>query len=85
MRLLELSRPEMQYLTSAAFLPAKLLYEIGRWNDSNKTMNSIEIRDETAEELRSLLTEHLAKVGFDETYGVNSEGALLESLIDRFG
>jgi hypothetical protein len=38
----------------------------------------------TSERLRDLLSEHLAKVGFDRDYVPNDQGRLLEGLIDKF-
>jgi hypothetical protein len=45
---------------------------------------SVRVTRDVAEELSDLFTERLAKVGFDSNYQVNSEGDLLEQLIDRF-
>lgn len=49
------------------------------------TQRSITIRldRDSSEKLRELLTERLAKVGFDRDYRPNATGRMLEDLIDR--
>lgn len=38
----------------------------------------------SAEEFRDAVTTELAKVGFDENYGLTAEGGILEDLLDLF-
>jgi len=45
---------------------------------------TLELELETAEKLREYLTEQLAKTGFDKDYSLSKEGAILETLIDKF-
>jgi hypothetical protein len=44
---------------------------------------AIRLDRDSSEKLRDLLTEQLAKVGFDRDYKLSSEGRMLEELIDR--
>ena len=51
-------------------------------NGSRKIVIRVDV--ESAERFRELLTERLAQVGFDADYNVNSQGRMLEALIDHF-
>ena len=83
-RYIELTRNEVEYLKKAGFLPLAMLEYLQTvyWKLDNR--GYVEISIEVAEDFREILTEQLAKVGFDETYELTAEGVLLEELIDRF-
>lgn len=81
---IRLARQEIEYMTSARFLSQRQLGIVRsvEWLSSSSAM--LRLPRSSAEEFRESFTEHLARVGFDENYGVTSEGQLLEALIDRF-
>ena len=83
-RLVELSSKELAYLKSSGFLPEALrrILEKGKVQEGGRCLFSLSIQE--AEEFRSIFTDRLAKVGFDEDYQITSEGQMLEDLIDRF-
>jgi hypothetical protein len=72
------------YLRNAAFLPDELarIVHVAAAREDNEIV--ISLSRETSEQFRTVFTEHLAKVGFDDAYDPTSEGKVLESLIDLF-
>jgi hypothetical protein len=79
-----LSAREVTYLRNADVLPTTLAGALDLANSMDGRSFSVRVTRDVAEELSDLFTERLAKVGFDSNYQVNSEGDLLEQLIDRF-
>ena len=80
---IELDRNEYNYLCQASFLEddyRKLLYS-SQQQDHRFELN---ISENQADEIRDLCGEQLQIAGFDENYELNSEGKILESLIDKF-
>jgi hypothetical protein len=83
-RSVRLSRRHFDYLMSARFLPQpllELLQEDAQWQSNAAT---VALSSQTAEEMRDVLTERMAKVGFDSAYELTPEGRVLEELIDCF-
>ncbi len=83
-KLVRLSEQQLTYLRTSGIL-AKASPQISE----SITAGSEEARDfqisrDDAEQIRSVLTDHLARVGFNSEYGVTSEGKILEELIDQF-
>ncbi len=72
------------YLRNAAFLPDELARIVRDAKDGEGSGMSIPLSSETSERFREVLTDHLAKVGFDDAYEPTNEGKVLEALIDRF-
>lgn len=79
-----LSGREAMYLKNAAFLPDELARVVDTAKDTEDNGVAILLSPEISGRLREVLTERLAKVGFDEAYRPTSEGKVLEALIDRF-
>lgn len=84
MRSLKLNHSEIEYLRNALFLAPELQREVRQWYSGEDPVDTIEVSESLAEELRSSFTEQLARTGFDDSYNLTSEGALLERLIDNF-
>jgi len=82
-RCFDLTRSEVEYLTTAGFLPPALLecLQDARWRSDIAV--TLKLSPVTVEEFREAFTDQLAKVGFDEAYEANVAGRLLEDLIDR--
>lgn len=79
-----LSKRQLTYLKTNGILAdtfPKTLESIAA--DSEQT-RVFRIPRDKAEQIRSTLTDHLARVGFDAEYKTTSEGRILEELIDRF-
>jgi len=83
-RRVALTRIEVEYLKAASFLTPALLASLRSAQWSSSELASLELSPTTAEEFRDALTERLARVGFDESYGLTAEGKILEDLIDHF-
>ena len=79
-----LSPREWTYLRNVLFLPEALneILASGVPVDGNRYV--IKIGSDVAEDFRSVFTDRLAKVGFDQAYEPTQEGQLLEGLIDTF-
>jgi hypothetical protein len=75
---------ELMYLRNMNFLPEDLLQIINASCSIDKGAFTLSLSHEMTERFRSIFTERLAKVGFDENYGLTNEGSILEELIDRF-
>ena len=74
----------MMYLSNANFLPAALVEIIQAAEAVGGDRYAVRVSADTAEQLRSVFTERLAKVGFDANYRPTPEGKMLEQLIDVF-
>jgi hypothetical protein len=83
-RAARLSREELGYLKAAGFLPESLVQRLSTVEAETGDANLVVVSRGIAEEIRSALTRRLAATGFDADYELNSEGRLLEALIDRF-
>jgi hypothetical protein len=81
-----LSAAQGTYLLGADYLPDDLRGVITA--ESAPTTSSVgvtlEVDPDLAERFRSAFTERLAQVGFDPSYELTGEGAVLEELIDVF-
>jgi hypothetical protein len=83
-RQVSLTRSYVAYLSTASFLSANLRESLAGIQWISPSNGKIDFSIAVAEQFRAALTEHLAKVGFDEEYEPNEEGRVLEDLIDRF-
>ena len=83
-RSIDLTRSEVDHLKSTAAFPPTLVqcFESIQWRSNFS--GTLKISAVIAEEFREAFSEHLARVGFDDTYAPTAEGKLLEDLIDRF-
>jgi hypothetical protein len=80
---IELNKNEYDYLRYASFLTK---------NYQNLILSSTQVENgyllkvscEEADEIRDLCGEQLQLVGFNKEYNLTLEGAILESLIDKF-
>jgi hypothetical protein len=85
-RSVRLSAAQRTYLLGADYLPADLRGVVAAKSAATTRPDGItlEVDPDLAERFRSAFTERLAQVGFDSTYELTGEGALLEELIDAF-
>lgn len=83
-RSVRLSAAQGEYLRQAKYLPSRLR-EVVEADAPDFSSSRIEVDSKTADSFQSVLTERLAKVGFDADYDLTDEGATLEELIDVFG
>jgi hypothetical protein len=83
-RPIRLTRSQVGYLTEATFLPVsnEQLLEDLRFEDGDSAV--ILVADDVVEDVRSALTNEVARIGFDSNYDLTTEGRLLEELIDCF-
>jgi hypothetical protein len=85
MRSVRLSAAQGTYLLGADYLPADLRGVITAETAMTGSGGiTLEVDPDLAERFRSAFTERLAQVGFDPTYELTGEGAVLEELIDAF-
>lgn len=86
MRSVRLSSAQRAYLQAADYLPADLRHIIASESapDTASGGMTLEVGEDIAERVRSALTDRLAQVGFDPSYELTGEGAVLEELIDAF-
>jgi hypothetical protein len=84
MRTVALSDAELKYLADASYLPEGIDTTTKSLEGSTGRGGMLTVSAAEAEHLRSLFTERLAEVGFDENYELTPEGSMLEALIDRF-
>lgn len=80
----QLSSEQLEYLKNARFLPASLVQILNRLVAGSGDVFVLSVSREVAEEFRSAFTNRLAVAGFGPEYELNSEGRMLEELIDRF-
>jgi hypothetical protein len=83
-RIVRLSAKELSYLRNSRFLPEDLVEVLNTTQSISDETNALHLSNDDAEEFRSALTDHLAKVGFGIDYEPTDEGKILEDLIDRF-
>jgi len=83
-RSVRLSAAQGEYLLQAAYLPPRLR-EVVSGASFDQHSSGVDVSLEIADDLQSVFTERLAKVGFDTDYNLTDEGAILEELIDVFG
>ena len=81
---IKLPRREIHYLLNARFLGPLQIEAVRAAELSSDGSAVLELSRNSAEEFREAFTNELAKVGFDENYGVTAEGRILENLIDLF-
>lgn len=79
-----LSSRQMEYLKGARFLPASLVLILDTSLAGSGEAYSLSVSRDVAEEFRSVLIHRVAVAGFGPDYEPNSEGRMLEELIDRF-
>lgn len=80
---IKLDKIEYAYLCKASFLPKNfhnLLSSLKR----EENIYLLILSEKEADEIRDLFGEQLQLAGFDESYKLTQEGAILESLIDKF-
>jgi hypothetical protein len=80
----QLSRSQFEYLKHARFLPAALAQLLSTALVERDDACVLSVSRDVAEEFRSAFTHRLAASGFGADYEPNSEGRMLEELIDRF-
>jgi hypothetical protein len=79
-----LSSKELEYLTSASFLPATLVPILSTALVQRNDAFLLSVSRDVAEEFRSAFMHRVAVAGLGPDYEPNSEGRMLEELIDRF-
>lgn len=79
-----LSEREFLYLRGLSDLKDTLRHVISGAELSGPGKYRLRLSGARAEDLRSALTDRLAKVGFDSEYAPTEEGEVLERLIDLF-
>ena len=82
--ILKLNKSEYDYLCRATFLGDhhKTLLLSARNHGNDRYL--VEISKDLADEIRDACGGQLQAVGFDENYELTTEGAILESLVDKF-
>jgi hypothetical protein len=80
----ELSSNEVDVLRHLASRDRSLEAFLSHLRAESNSKYTINLGRAETEQLRSHLTELLAKVGFNMDYSPNDQGQLLEELIDRF-
>ncbi|MDH5741116.1 MAG: hypothetical protein OEY77_12395 [Nitrospira sp.] len=85
-----LTKEEFDYAVSAPFIPERLRNELIN-GVQNRVQNRgrmermvVEVTEDSADIIRSLCEDQLNLVGFDIDYSLNSQGKILDSLIDKF-
>jgi hypothetical protein len=78
-----LSPGETAFLSSATFLPDSIAQQLKSTAERSSGRAHFDVPDGEAESLRSIFTEQLAAIGFDESYKPTAEGLILEQLIDK--
>jgi hypothetical protein len=79
-----LSSKELDYLKNASFLPTALVRILSTARVQGKDAFLLSVSREVAEEFRSAFMHRVAVAGLGPDYEPNSEGRMLEELIDRF-
>lgn len=83
-KLVQLSSRELEDLKRACFLPASLVQILSTALVERNDAWFLSVSRDVAERFRSAFTDRLAAAGFGADYEPNSEGRMLEELIDRF-
>jgi hypothetical protein len=81
---LMLSKEELRYLAEANFIDSSLLEKAERDSLHLRDRIQLKLSASEADKFGDLLTERLAKTGFDQEYKLTFEGQILETLIDKF-
>ncbi len=81
-KVVRLSSKELEYLKGARFLSDSLLQSLKTVADGDAY--SLYVSRTVAEDFRSAFMNRVAVAGFGPDYEPNSEGRMLEELIDRF-
>ncbi len=84
MKLIKLNEDEFKYISSASFLSEKLRKNLTQGLQNNSPPYLLNLSEDIADEYRDLFGEQLQINEFDENYELTKEGAILESLIDKF-
>lgn len=85
-----LNKEEFTYVVSAEFVPENIRTEIANGVRARSVEKAgrervvVELAEETADTVRSLCEDQLTFAGFNTDYSLNSEGRILDSLIDKF-
>ena len=79
-----LSRDELNFLRQLALHDYSISRLLMREQSPLSDDLTIQLNLAQAEQLREFLTERLAATGFKEDYSPNTQGKMLEALIDRF-
>ncbi len=84
-RTVVITRAEYDYLLSSRFLPDDLCNILMKEIDwENSFRGILTLPAVSAEEFRDIFSDRLVEVGFDKDYNPNSQGIMLENLIDKF-
>jgi hypothetical protein len=81
---LELSKEELQYLRECNFIDSSLMERIEGGPLHLRGRYHLKLSAGDAEKLGNLLTERLARTGFDQEYKLTVDGQIIETLIDKF-
>ena len=80
----QISAKQLGYLRQLAARDKSLVGLLGLPERLRGSDMSIRLGRAEAEQLRDYLTTQLATAGFDNSYSLNEEGDMLETLIDKF-
>jgi hypothetical protein len=80
---LELSKEELRYLRECNFIDRSLMKKIEGEPLRLRGRFQLKLSAGDAEKFGDLLTERLARTGFDQEYKLTVEGEILETLIDK--
>jgi hypothetical protein len=80
----KISADELAYLRDLLSNHDELSEMLASLEAHEHQLPALRLDREKAEQLRSFLTEQLAKIGFQEDYSLTERGKILEELIDRF-
>lgn len=78
-----LSGKELDCIQQLGSKDARIAVLIAKREPKSARVLPLELESTDAQKLREYLTEHLARMGFDEKYEINEQGRVLEELIDR--
>jgi hypothetical protein len=79
-----LAEKEFEFLRQLSLSDRWLADLLSSHADAHDNLTVIRLDRVESEQLREYLTTKLAKVGFDQNYSPNEQGAMLERLIDKF-
>jgi len=83
-KIVRLSNRELEYLKTARFLHPSLVQILNTVTAGRDDEFLLSVSRDVAEEFRSAFTHRLAAAVFGIDYEPNSEGRMIEELIDRF-
>ena len=81
---IKLADRQLGYLKNARFLPASLVEILNTARAERNGMYVLSVSPAIAEDFRSAFSDRLATAGFNADFEPNSEGGMLEELIDCF-